>query len=121
MSVAQFQAARAKAAREGREPTRQELMACALLDDVSSARAARVPWTEAFSEEKVRRGWEKEGVVPFTRKLMWDLRAEEEAKGITPSAVPPVDLSSFGISSPAAAHDPATDPPTTLHPFSPNH
>lgn len=100
--VVQFQAARAKAAEQGREPTRQELMAAAVLDEVASARAARRPWMEAFSEERVKKGWADEGVVPFTRKLMWDLRAEEAAKGITPSNVPPAAnaVAAFGVAAP---------------------
>ena len=103
--VEQFQALRAKVAAEvpPREPTRRELIESSVLDDAAAARAARVPWAEAFSEEKVLRGWEKEGIVPFSRRLMWELRAEEAAKGITPSAVPPVDLIAYGISSPTAA------------------
>ena len=103
--VEQFQAMRAKVAAEvpARNPSRRELMESPILDDVAAVRAARVPWAEAFSEERVLSGWEKEGIVPFTRRLMWELRAEEAAKGITPSAVPPVDLAAYGISSPTAA------------------
>ena len=50
---------------------------------------------------RVRNGWKNEGIVPFTRKVMWDLRKEEEQMGITVSNVPPVDVSGFNIPSTA--------------------
>jgi hypothetical protein len=102
--VRQFQAARAKAAKEGREPSRAELVAAATLTDAQSLAAAKEPWMEAFKEERVKNGWANEGVVPFTRKLFWDLKKEEEAMGIKPSNVPPVDLSGFNVPTPTAAH-----------------
>eukprot|EP00966_Prymnesium_polylepis_P276651 6391474-Prymnesium_polylepis.1 len=111
MQVRQFQAARAKAAEEGREPTRAELIAAATLDDAKSLAAAKQPWLEAFKEERVKNGWAKEGIVPFTRKLYWDLKKEEEAMGITPSNVPPVDISGFNIPTLTAA---PTAPSTAL-------
>ena len=103
MQVRQFQAARAKAAAEGREPSRAELIAAATLTDAQSLAAAKLPWMEAFKEERNRNGWAKEGIVPFTRKLYWDLKKEEEEMGITPSNVPPIDLSGFNIPTPIAA------------------
>ena len=109
----QFQAARAKAAKEGREPTRAELLAAATLTDAQSLAVAKQPWMDAFSEEHVKRGWEKEGIIPFTRKLMWDLRKEEAAMGIKPSNVPPIDVSNFNVPAQAV---PPTAPPTALAP-----
>jgi len=100
--VAQFEEARSHAAEQRREPTRAELMSAAVLTDAASLRAAREPWHEAFSETRVKRGWAEEGVVPFTRKLYWDLKKEEEAKGITVSNVPPANLSDFGVPAPPA-------------------
>ena len=99
-NVEQFQAARALAASENppREMSRAELLQSAHISNATSLRVAQEPWREAFSEEKIVRGWKKEGVVPFTRALMWELRAEEEASGITPSRVPDVDLAAFGLS-----------------------
>jgi hypothetical protein len=104
MQVRQFQAARAKAAAEGREPTRAELMAAATLSDAQTLAAAKEPWEEAFSVERVKRGWAREGIVPFTRKLMWDLKDEEKKMGKKVSNVPPVDVSGFNI-------QPLTSPP----------
>ena len=97
MQVAQFQAMRATAAAEGREPTRAELMAAANLSDAQSLAAAREPWMEAFSEARVKNGWKNEGVVPFTRKLYWDLKKEEEQMGVKVSNPPPADVSGFNI------------------------
>eukprot|EP00966_Prymnesium_polylepis_P322212 7378479-Prymnesium_polylepis.1 len=93
----QFQAARAQAALENRQPTRAELLAAAVLTSSTALCCAKQPWLDAFSEVRVQRGWREEGVVPFTRKLMWDLRKEEEELGIKVSAVPPVDLSPFNL------------------------
>eukprot|EP00966_Prymnesium_polylepis_P173880 4022766-Prymnesium_polylepis.1 len=95
--VVQFQEARAAAAAACREPTRAELLKAAVLTNAASLRCAKQAWEESFAEEKVQRGWREEGVVPFTRKLMWDLRAEEKALGIKVSAVPPVDVSAFNL------------------------
>jgi hypothetical protein len=103
MQVRQFQAARAKAAAEGREPSRAELLAAATLTDAQSLAAAKQPWMDSFSEERVRKGWADEGIVPFTRKVMWDLRKEEEQLGKKVSNVPPIDVSGFNIPSPPAA------------------
>mmetsp|Transcript_10295 Transcript_10295/g.30501 ORF Transcript_10295/g.30501 Transcript_10295/m.30501 type:complete len:454 (-) Transcript_10295:36-1397(-) len=101
--IRQFQAARANAAAEDGEPTRAELIKAATLTDAQSLAAAKQPWTEAFSQERVRNGWKNEGIVPFTRKLMWDLRKEEQQLGKKVSNVPPIDISGFNISSPPAA------------------
>eukprot|EP00966_Prymnesium_polylepis_P198024 4588741-Prymnesium_polylepis.1 len=124
MQVRQFQAARAKAAAEGREPTRAELMAAATLTDAQSLAAAKQPWTEAFSVEHVRRGWKDEGIIPFTRKVMWDLRKEEQQLGKKVSDVPPVDVSGFNIP-PAAPAAPSTAvvtaPSTAVVAASPTH
>ena len=116
MQVRQFQAARAKAAEEGREPSRAELVAVATLDDAQSLAAAKQPWIDAFKEERVKNGWAKEGIVPFTRKLYWDLKKEEEALGIKPSNVPPIDITGFNIRTPTA--DPAASS-TALVPAAP--
>ena len=97
VQIQKFQEMRAKAARDGREPSRAELMAASVLTDEDSLRAARIPWQEAFADWRVERGWAEEGVVPFTRKLMWDLKKEEDARGVVASRVPPVDVSGFGI------------------------
>eukprot|EP00966_Prymnesium_polylepis_P252085 5827843-Prymnesium_polylepis.3 len=97
MQIKQFQAARATAAAEGREPSRAELIKAAILTDAQALEAAKQPWLDAFSEERVRNGWKNEGIVPFTRKLMWDLKKEEQQMGIKPSNVPPADLTGFNI------------------------
>ena len=97
LQVALFQAMRAKAEAEGREPTRAELMAAANLSDAQSLAAAKDPWVEAFSEARVKNGWKNEGIVPFSRKLFWDLKKEEEQMGVTVSNPPPADLSGFNI------------------------
>ena len=52
---------------------------------------------EAFSEARVKNGWKNEGVVPFTRKLYWDLKKEEEQMGVKVSNPPPADVSGFNI------------------------
>ena len=76
------------AAREaGREPTLSELRKAAVLTNEESMAAAIAPWEKAFREEKNMNGWAEEGIVPFTRKLAWDMLKEEQAKGIK---VPPV-------------------------------
>ena len=35
------------------------------------------PWEEAFSRDKNHKAWASIGVVPFDRRVMWDLRAKE--------------------------------------------
>eukprot|EP00966_Prymnesium_polylepis_P066849 1551721-Prymnesium_polylepis.1 len=82
---------RAKAAEEGREPMRAELMAAATLSDAQFLAAAKQPWMDAFAQERVKAGWQREGIISFTRKLMWDLKKEEQQLGIKVSNVPPVD------------------------------
>ena len=52
---------------------------------------------EAFSEARVKNGWKNEGIVPFTRKLYWDLKREEELMGVKVSNPPPADVSGFNI------------------------
>ena len=118
MQAEQFERARAVAAEKGCDPNRAELMAAAVLTNAASLRAAQEPWHEAFSEECVKRGWAREGVVPFTRKLYWDLKKEEELKGITVSNVPPPNISDFGITAPAGETSTAlvTAAPTAIQP-----
>jgi len=107
--AAQFQELRAKAAAAGRTPFRAELMAASVLSNEASLRAAREPWHAAFAEDKVKQGWANEGVVPFTRKLYWDLKAEEERRGIQAPPVPAPNLSGFeGCIVPAAGPSTST-------------
>ena len=54
-------------------------------------------WEDAFSEEKIKRGWAQEGIVPLTRRLYWELRDEEKATGLVPSAVSLGDISAFNL------------------------
>jgi len=95
--VRQFQVVREKAQAQGRAPTVPELKRAQVITDGTSLQCAKRPWEEAFSETRIKSGWKDEGVVPFTRKLMWDLREEEAAKGIVPPRVPDADLTLFGL------------------------
>mmetsp|Transcript_11336 Transcript_11336/g.29936 ORF Transcript_11336/g.29936 Transcript_11336/m.29936 type:complete len:314 (+) Transcript_11336:3-944(+) len=72
-------------------------MKASVISNETSLRLAKRPWQEAFSEVKIKAGWAKEGIVPFTRALMWELREEEAQKGVTPSNVPPPDVVPFGL------------------------
>lgn len=84
-----------KAARENREPSLSEIREAALLTNAESMAAAVAPWERAFRDEKNVNGWKEEGIVPFTRKLAWDMLKEEEHRGIK---VPPVPDSSALLS-----------------------
>jgi len=114
--VRQFQKVRQKAASEGREPTRAELLRAQIVTNATSMQCAKRPWEEAFSEDRIKSGWANEGVVPFTRKLMWELRAEEEASGIKPSRVPDPDVTPFGLPALAPAAAPQAGPSTAIVP-----
>jgi hypothetical protein len=93
----QFQQVEAKAKKEGREPTRSELIHAGNLSNLAVLKCARKPWEEAFSRKRIIKGWADEGVVPFTRKLYWDLKAEEEKKGILVPEVPIPNLADFRL------------------------
>lgn len=108
VQIKKFRAVRATALSENREATRAELMGAAMLTDMEALEAAKEPWMEAFSEERVINGWKNEGIVPFTRKLMWDLRKEEKLMGVTPSNVPPADLTGFNLAATSSSTAPAT-------------
>ena len=111
-----FKACREKAEGEQRTPTPAELQNSTTITEEVMMECARGPWEEAFSKERIAHGWAKEGVVPFTRALMWELKAEEEAKGIIPSNVPPPNLADFGVDPTAAAADPAAASSTAADP-----
>ena len=95
--IQQFEMCMATATAEDREPSRAELLKASVLTDSTAIECAKVPWETAFADDANIRGWKTEGVVPFTRKLYWDLKEAEEAKGIVVSKVPPPDLASFGL------------------------
>ena len=40
----------------------------------------RNSWEKAFSADNVASAWERDGIVPFTRKVYWDVRLEREAR-----------------------------------------
>lgn len=93
----QFKQVEAKAIKEGREPTRSELIHAGNLSNLAVLECARKPWEQAFSRERIIKGWADEGVVPFTRKLYWDLKAEEDKKGVQVSEVPTPNMADFGL------------------------
>lgn len=43
-------------------------------------KCVKEPWETAFSEEQCRKAWKVTGLVPFTRCVYWELRAEEKAR-----------------------------------------
>ena len=45
------------------------------------------PWERAFRREKIKQAWAKDGVIPFTRRCMWELRAEEERRATAAAAL----------------------------------
>jgi hypothetical protein len=40
-------------------------------------------WQHGFTKERNIMGWRKEGIIPFNRNALWQLREEEEAKRTT--------------------------------------
>ena len=52
----------------------------------------KVAWEHAFTRERNERGWIREGIIPFTRKQLWDLREQNLAASAllsTPLSVTP--------------------------------
>ena len=39
----------------------------------------KVAWEQAFTRERNQQGWIREGIIPFTRKQLWDLREQRLA------------------------------------------
>mmetsp|Transcript_11717 Transcript_11717/g.25478 ORF Transcript_11717/g.25478 Transcript_11717/m.25478 type:complete len:175 (-) Transcript_11717:510-1034(-) len=105
MQAQKVKAVKAAAEREGRRATLSEMRKAAVLTNAESMAAACAPWEKAFREEKNLQGWAKEDIVPFTRKLAWDMLAEEWAKG---ARVPPVPDSATLLS--AMGLNPLTGP-----------
>ena len=50
----------------------------------------KVAWEQAFTRERNQQGWIREGIIPFTRKQLWDLREQNLAASArsTPLSVP---------------------------------
>jgi hypothetical protein len=101
LQVAKFRKMNAEAEAAGRTPSQAEMRKAAVLTNAESLQAAVAPWEAAFKQSKVVHGWAEEGIVPFTQKLAWDLKKEEEAKGIT--APPPPRSSAAVLAALAAA------------------
>jgi hypothetical protein len=105
--VAKFRAARAYAAgkQPPRKPTAQELYDASTLTEGEWLTWAVTPWEKAFDPEVNRRAWKNEGIVPFTRKVMWDLRAVEQKqkKEVAPVSYSESFFNAFGISKEQAA------------------
>ena len=57
--------------------TRPTLPKLALVDMMELLRDV---WSQAFERSKVLKAWRMVGVVPFSRKLYWTLKAEEDAR-----------------------------------------
>jgi hypothetical protein len=105
--VAKFQAARAFAAKQEppRNPTAQEIYDASTLTEEEWLECAVKPWEEAFDPEVNRRAWKHESIVPFTRKVYWDLRQQEEAqkKEVAPVSYSESFFSAFGYTKEQAA------------------
>ena len=43
-------------------------------------RCAKAPWERAFNMENTLKAWDKTGLSPFTRRVFWDLKAQEEKR-----------------------------------------
>ena len=62
----------------------------------------REPWEKAFSAENVASAWKRDGIVPFTRKVYWDVRLEWEAREQRIAAVAGAAIAGPGHSNSAA-------------------
>ena len=58
-------------------------------------------WELAFTEERNRKGWRNEGLIPFTQHELWKYRATDKGSGTCPCPV---------TTSTATAVDPSCDP-----------
>ncbi len=84
-------AAKATADAEKRPISAQERIAAGKLSDGDVLRCAKGPWEEAFSNERVRAGWQQEGIYPkFNCALFWRLRATEAKKEVVGASRLPV-------------------------------
>ena len=45
-------------------------------------------WEHAFTRDRNLQGWIKEGVLPFTRRQLWELREENKAGAALSNAAP---------------------------------
>jgi hypothetical protein len=79
---------------------------------------AKIPWQNAFAPPNNIKGWAKEGVVPFTMKVAWDMLAEERAKGeaatVIPNTTPAFAYYGLPTPDPISRVVPSPHPITTL-------
>lgn len=54
-------------------------------------------WEEGFTKERNNMGWVKEGVIPFTRNELWNLREEKAAQAATWSGAAKTAVTNFNL------------------------
>ena len=114
-----MQVANVKALHEsGRALSAADYAKEAQLSVAEGLECAKIPWQRAFAPQSNINGWAKEGIVPFTMKVAWDMLAEERAKGEAAAPVPnPTSaFAYYGLPTPTPIADvvPSPHPITTL-------
>eukprot|EP00966_Prymnesium_polylepis_P100057 2316797-Prymnesium_polylepis.1 len=87
LQVEKVRAYRAECEAKGVPVDASHVQKLATLSQTEVLECAVEPWQEAFADAVNIKGWADEGIVSFTCKVAWDMKAEEESSG---RAVQPV-------------------------------